>query len=69
VQGTLKGLRDNWLRLYTGNVAAWAPLNAVIYGLVPLESRVLAFASFTLAYTVVLSVWLEDVGRGETLGE
>ena len=50
-------------------MAAWAPLNAVIYGLVPLESRVLAFASFTLAYTVVLSVWLEDVGRGETLGE
>jgi hypothetical protein len=62
-RGTLAGLRDNWRSLYSGNVAAWVPLNAVIYGVVPLEERVLAFATFTLAYTVVLSVWLDAVGR------
>ena len=53
-------MRQGWTELYTGNVAAWLPANLAIYGLVPCERRVLAFASYTVLYTAVLSLWEES---------
>lgn len=63
VQGAAERVRNDWKALYLGNVAAWLPANAVLYGVVPLQQRVLAFASFTLLYTIVLSWWAEDPER------
>eukprot|EP00241_Pyramimonas_parkeae_P006703 CAMPEP_0114250522 /NCGR_PEP_ID=MMETSP0058-20121206/14745_1 /TAXON_ID=36894 /ORGANISM="Pyramimonas parkeae, CCMP726" /LENGTH=338 /DNA_ID=CAMNT_0001364189 /DNA_START=252 /DNA_END=1268 /DNA_ORIENTATION=+ len=58
--GAARRLARDWFDLYKGNVCAWLPLNAIIYGLVPLEQRVLAFAGFSLVYSVVLSRWAEQ---------
>lgn len=52
-------VRREWKELYTRTVVTWFPLNAIVYGLVPLDRRVLAFATFTFMYTIVLSLWAE----------
>ena len=57
-------VRGEWRALYAGNVAAWAPINACVYGLVDLQHRVLAFSVATLLYTLVLSTWAEAGARG-----
>ena len=56
-------VKADWFELYTGNVAAWLPINALIYGVVPLQRRVLAFSVATLLYTLVLSAW--DAAKAE----
>lgn len=59
VQAGKERVQKDWTALYKRNVITWAPLNAITYGLVPLEKRVLAFATFTFLYTITLSLWAE----------
>uniref|UniRef100_A0A7S0RXI5 Uncharacterized protein n=1 Tax=Pyramimonas obovata TaxID=1411642 RepID=A0A7S0RXI5_9CHLO len=68
VQAGVERVQKDWVTLYKRNVITWAPLNAIVYGLVPLDKRVLAFATFTFLYTITLSLWSEarqsDVADG-----
>lgn len=59
IQDGADRVRRDWVALYKRNVITWAPLNAIVYGVVPLDKRVLAFATFTFLYTITLSLWAE----------
>ena len=50
-------VRSDWLELFRGNLGFFLPLTGLIYGLVPRQERVLAFAVASLVYTTILSVW------------
>lgn len=59
VKSAMAQVRRDWKELYTGNVITWFPFNVVLYGYVPLEYQVLAFSSFTVLYSIFLSLWTE----------
>lgn len=46
-----------WRELFQGNLGFFLPITGLIYGLVPIEDRVLAFGSASLIYTSILSLW------------
>ena len=46
-----------WLELFRGNLGFFLPLTGLIYGFVPRDERVLAFAAASLVYTALLSLW------------
>jgi len=64
IAGAREDLKSDWRDLYLNNVLVWAPLNVGIYGVVPLDYRVLAMYVCNTAYVTCLSMWNE---RSETL--
>ena len=58
-------IRAEWLELFQGNLGFFLPLTGLIYGLVPIEDRVLAFGSASLIYTSILSLWNSQRQTGQ----